>query len=494
MKKRSILRVIAMLIALCTLLPCAIACKKEDENKDESNSATDSFVSTDGNMNYQFPTGANLGGRTYNILNCYKDQWQQLCLVTSHEILGEAINDAVYKRTVWLETTLNCKLNEVNVAIGKVQGELDIAIDSGDNSYGVAYMQAKYAATEMMANRLTQLDYVENLRLEEDYWSQQILEASSINNRHYMAASEAHLQQFDGAWAVFFNTQTLKNNGIELPYDMVRNHKWTLEQMITMSRKLATLNGDDSWDYNDQGKSRYGFATHWVGISMLLFGVDAQFGAKDLYDMPYLTTSTPEFTNKAQDIAAFCSELGTFKYATPDTSQPDTVDSLFINGRIAMGGLQIYAMNKVMKSGIEFGIVPFPMYNEDQEDYNVSSSITASFMTIPYGYAYTEDIGLIMDAMSYEADKTLEQVYYIDHLELKSNEGDYALDNIEMLNLIRGKLSCDTMVISGLDSSLHTQMCYAVRDGGGTITSTNQQYAPSTEIKFQKLRVFFGVK
>ena len=492
MKKTSILRCIALLISLCMLLPCVISCAQSSY---DAETQADDQASTNDEYVYEFPTGVNFEGRTYNILNCYKDQWQQLCLVTSHELLGEAINDAVYKRTIWLEETLNCELNEINVAIGDVQKTLDVAIDSGDNSYAVAYMQAKNVAAEMMSNRLTQLDYVENLKLDEDYWSQQILDASSINNRHYMAASEAHLQQFDGAWAVFFNTQTLLNNDIELPYDLVRNHKWTLEQLVAMSRNLATLNGDDSWTFNVSGNSRYGFATHWVGISMLLFGVDAQFGEKDLYDMPYLTASTPEFTNRAQDIAAFCSELGTFRYATPDSTKPDEmVDSLFINGRIAMGGLQIYAMNKVMKSGIEFGIVPFPMYNEDQEDYNVSSSITATFMTIPYGYAYTEDIGLIMDAMSYEADKTLEQVYYIDHLELKSNDGDYALDNIEMLNLIREKLSCDTMVISGLDSSLHTQMCYAVRDGGGTITSTYQQYAPTTEIKFSKLRIFFGIK
>ncbi len=492
MKKTSILRCMALLLSLCILLPCVISCALNDEDDDRG--VTNSVVTNDED-GYEFPTGVNFGGRTYNILNCYKDQWEQLCLVTSHEFIGAAINDAVYKRTVWLEETLNCTLNEINVAIGDVQKTLDIAIDSGDNSYAVAYMQAKNVAAEMMSNRLTQLDYVENLKLDEDYWSQEILNASSINNRHYMAASEAHLQHFDGSWAVFFNTQTLKNNKIELPYDMVRNHKWTLEQMTTMARKLATLNGDESWTLNVQGNARYGFATHWVGISMLLFGVDAQFGAKDLYDMPYLTGSTPEFTDRAQDIAAFCSEQGTFHYATPDSTKKDEmVDALFINGRIAMGGLQIYAMNKIMKSDIEFGIVPFPMYNEEQEDYNVSSSITSVFMTIPYGYAYTEDIGLIMDAMSYEADRTLEQVYYVDHLELKSNTGDNVMDNIEMLELIREKRSCDTMVISGLDSSLHTQMCYAVRDGGGTLTSTYNQYAPSTEIKFQKLRIFFGVK
>ena len=98
-----------------------------------------------------------------------------------------------------------------------------------------------------------------------------------------------------------------------------------------------------------------------------------------------------------------------------------------------------------------------------------------------------------MDAMSYEADRTLSKVYYEEHLELKSNVGE-VLDNIEMLELIREKRSCDAMIISGIDSDFHHDMCYAVKNGGDTITSTYKSNSVKTETQLKKLRIFFGVK
>ncbi len=490
MRKRILIRCLSLLICVFTLLPLAIACSK---NKQNDTSETVVTNNSEG-RNYEFPEGVNLEGRTYTILNCYKDQWEQLCLVTSHEMNGTAINDAVFKRTAWLEEALNCKLEEVNVDMYEIKKTLDVVIDSGDLSYAAAYMQVNDIAAEMIGNRLTQLDYVQNMKLNESYWNKELMEATTINNRHYSAVSDSHLMHFDGSWCVFFNKQTLENSDMERPYDLVRNNEWTLEKMVTMSRQLANLNDDDSWALNLQGNAHYGFSTYWVGVGTLLYGVDAQFGKKDINDIPFLTCATPDFTDKAQDVAAFCAEPGTFYFATADNNKMnEKADALFINERVAFAGLQLCFMNKFMKADIEFGIVPFPKYNEDQEEYNVSSSVTAPFLTIPYGYAYTEDIGLIMDAMSYEADRTLATVYYQDHLELKSNTGD-VLDNIEMLELIRERRSCDVMVISGLDKNLHYQMCYAVKNGGETISSTYQSYAPNTETQFNKLRAFFGVK
>ena len=488
MQKKILIKIIALLILVCTLLPFAAACSDKGEFDAET------AVDENGEIGYEFPEGVDFEGRTYNILNCYKDQWEQICLVTSHEMDGTAINDAVYKRTVWLEESLNCTLTETNVDIYEVKKTLDVIIDSGDLTYGVAYMQVQDISAEMIQNRLTQLDHVQNMKLDESYWNKELMEVNTINNRHYSAVSDAHLMHFDGSWCVFFNKQTLEDNDLELPYDLVRSGEWTLEKMVTMSQQLANLNGDDSWDLNLQGNAHYGFTTYWVGVGTLLYGVDAQFGKKDLHDIPYLTCKTPDFTDKADDVAKFCAEPGTFYAATADNKKmEEKADALFINERVAFAGLQICFMNKFMKADVEFGIVPFPKYNEDQEEYNVSSSVTAPFLTIPYGYAYTEDIGLIMDAMSYEADRTLAKVYYEDHLELKSNTGE-VLDNIEMLELIRQRRSADAMIISGVNEKFHKEMCESIKKGGGSLSSTYETYAPQVEKHLAKLRLFFGIK
>ena len=87
MQKRILIRCLCLLLCVCTLLPITAACSKVEEVDENETVSTDN---SEGRV-YKCPKDVNLEGRTYTILNCYKDQWEQLCLVTSHEYNGIAM-------------------------------------------------------------------------------------------------------------------------------------------------------------------------------------------------------------------------------------------------------------------------------------------------------------------------------------------------------------------------------------------------------------------
>lgn len=483
MKKRNFIRVISLLLAVCTLFTILISCSKNDEAE------TEMTVSTiEPEKSYEFPDGVDFEGRTYTILNVLRDQWKYIAYITSHEMSTDPVNNAIYARTAWLEETLNCKIEErnFNIDTNELTEAFDKDVSSGANAYAAAYLQPANVMSKIIAGSLYQLNDIKSLKLDEDYWCKEVMDATSLGGIHYSAASDAQLMHIEGTWGVLFNIQYLQDNEIELPYKMVREGTWTIEEMQKICRQVSNLNGDESFEFDANGNSVYGFTTYKNGLGTLLYGTEAFFGKKDVMDFPYLTCATNEFYDRAQKVAEFCHEPGTFYYGAT-SGQDNSYDKLFLEGRAAFMGGQLLHMAQISKTDIDFGIVPFPKYDINQTNYNVSASVSAPFLVVSIGYAQKEDIGLIMDAMSFEADRTLVDVYYVDHLELKTNTGEMSAD-VEMIELIRKNRSYDALVISGFAEDLRSNMIYAVNRGGSDITSTVEKYRGYPETQISKLK------
>lgn len=483
MKKYQFIKFISLLLVVCTFSTLLMACQKNNE-PDAGNTVS----TVDDDISYEFTEGVNFEGRKYTILNCLRDQWQYNAYITSHEMSSEPINNAIYVRTAWLEKTLNCKLEEhnFNIDTNELTDAYTKDVYSGSNTYSAAYLQPEKVMSEIIEGSLYPLNDISSLKLDKSYWCKEIMEETSLGNVHYSAASDAQLMHIEGTWGVLFNIQYLNDREAELPYEMVRNGTWTIEEMHKICRQVSNLNGDESFDFNENGNALYGFVTYWNGIGTLLYGTNGYFGKKDVMDFPYLTCNTAEFYERAQKVADFCSDPGTFYYGKT-SGYVNSYDKIFLDGRAVFMGGQLMHMALISKTNIDFGIVPFPKYDVDQPDYNVSASVSAPFLVVPIGCTQKEDIGLIMDAMSFEANRTLVDVYYVDHLELKTNTGELSAD-VEMIELIRKKRSYDPLVISGFAEDLRKQMIYAVNRGGSDITSTVENYRGYPETQISKLK------
>ena len=67
---------------------------------------------------------------------------------------------------------------------------------------------------------------------------------------------------FDSMWCLFFNENMAENHQLDMPYDLVREGKWTIDEATKYAKAVANLNGDESWKWSKDGKCVYGISSH----------------------------------------------------------------------------------------------------------------------------------------------------------------------------------------------------------------------------------------
>ena len=496
MKNRFLLRFCAMMLVCLILITAFAACSNVDDpvdNGSESNEGTTATTeeilpetTVDPNI-FIYPDNVKFGGKEFHILNCTRNQWNMIAYITADSMTGEEVNDTTFLRQSKIEDAFGCNIVETNVSIYDLKKELDKTVLSGEYAYDAAYQRADETIAGILDNSYISLDSVENIHLERSYWAQDLLDVSSLNNTHYFAASDLQLMSFDGVWCIYFNAEILKDKGIQAPYQLVKDGKWTLDQLRTIAAQACDLGPDESWDYNVAGQCVYGYATFKDGITKLLFGMEALFGGKDASDLPYLACSEMGFTDRALKLAEFCGEAGAYFYADPSTGTGKAYDQMFMDERSVFCGAEIQLAQKLRGVGMNYGILPYPKYSEAQESYHTTMINYLPVLTIPTTNSSPEDIGIIVDALSYEAHLTMADVYYGNRVSLKGTGEDTAND-IAMLEIMRNTRSLDTFVILGLGSTLVDQIVWCVGAGRTNIESTVAKYSGSAITNITELR------
>ena len=85
--------------------------------------------------------------------------------------------------------------------------------------------------------------------------------AVGSNKAIYFASSDISLHNFNMSWCMYFNRNMVIDNQLELPYDLVREGKWTYDELLKYISVGYNLNGDASYAWNQDGKCVYGITT-----------------------------------------------------------------------------------------------------------------------------------------------------------------------------------------------------------------------------------------
>jgi hypothetical protein len=75
------------------------------------------------------------------------------------------------------------------------------------------------------------------------------------------------------------------------------------------------------------------------------------------------------------------------------------------NGAGLMALTQSYALPEMLSSGVEFGILPYPMYNEAQKDVGYRSLQWGGYICVPSYLRNAEMVGDTLEMLSYFSDE-----------------------------------------------------------------------------------------
>ncbi len=376
----------------------------------------------------------NYNGKTFMIVDRtqYDDEF------TAPEITGSVMNDAIHDRNVKVEERFNIKIatHATDGTWSKAtewNEALTASIMAGDGAYDLV---AGYAATipQLVSSRIfynwAELQYVDFTK---PWWSEKVADELTINGKTFLAAGDLSTALWKGMTCLFFNKQLAEDYKIPDLYDLVRSGNWTFDKLESFTKDTYTdLDGDGKATDADA----YGFLCGWsieVDCMKEAFEVNVTVKGSDGY--PVIAYKNEHSAEVLQKVNSFLHDSGIAYF----DSKADRVklEAIFAEDRALFLTDKLGSSEGLRDMESDFGIIPYPKWNEKQDSYHSTSHDEFSVFLIPIDAKDTEFTSIITVAMSAENYRNVIPTFYDVVLKTKNTRDE---DSAEMIDLIRDVL------------------------------------------------------
>lgn len=318
---------------------------------------------------------------------------------------GDVLNDAVFKRNIWLEDNYGFKLT-VGYSADASSSELTTYILAGDDSYDAFFPMGRTAgaaASQGLLQNLKELNYID---LENDCWNHMFSDALEIDGKLFYATGAITTISYDAVRLFMFNKTLLGKYMLEDPYTLVREGKWTFDKMNEMASKAsADLNGDSRMTAEDQ----YGLG--WqssVGAQPFIFGAGEKVSKMDKDGLPRFSLDSERFADIYTKIRDTIANHDVY-YSGAD----EDVLKMFYEERSLFFTEVLNCAKKLRPYEVDFGLLPLAKWGEDQEEYiQYVDAWCLSPVVVAKNNTNPDRTGFIIQALAEASKDYLVQPYY----------------------------------------------------------------------------------
>lgn len=428
MKKRITALLLASLLAAGTI--SLFSCDKKDEEKKNPDVAPVNDENTVDGATLVLPE-IDGGGETFDVFIGYSVA--NYDFKTPEEESGNTITDIMYQRNhevmkkFNVEFTTKDGLSQNNEASPIIRS----LIQSGDDTYEV-FINVQHVGIPLIYEDLF-VEWNENMphaNLENPWWYQNVLRDLNYGDKIFVAAGAYNYHCLRGAGVLAFNKTMMDELELEYPYEMVKNGTWTVDKLIEYNKKaLKDLNGDGMLKKEDD---RYGLAGWLYEMTPALFvGMGGQPVTKDDNKMPVLNLNDERTFNVIDKmLEVFADGNGAFRNGETYAM----TGNMFREGRLMFHDTNLDQLTSLRDMEDDFGAVPFPKLDEDQENYASRIVNYSSLTYIPVTNQKLELTSAILEHMAYLSYRDLIPAFYDVILTVKTNR-DYETE--EMVDIVR---------------------------------------------------------
>ena len=378
------------------------------------------------------------GGYEFRILT--RDTPHHSMYIDSEEVNGEPINDAVYNRNRIIEDAYNIKIKSIWIsefegAGGEsyLQNTLRTVINAGSDEYDLAMVHMIHSGSLGANNFLIDWKEIPHVDLSKPWWDQGVTEGLVINNRLYINSGDFNIECTDHTWGMIFNKQLWQDFGYSDIYEAVKNGKWTLDYFNDIIKQSTKdLNGDGIFDANDQ----FGFITVDRGaLTNFMYGSNERVYQKNNsggFDLILNNERMQAVVEKTNDI--YWNNNSSFVFMTAMGYNPDIEPiSMFMENKGLISAARLVALPKLRGMEIDFGVIPHPKFDENQDGYYTYSDGHSSMMCIPKTMPDPDRFGIIIEALAYSSRNLVLPAFYDISLNTKFTRDE---ESSEMLDII----------------------------------------------------------
>lgn len=378
------------------------------------------------------------GGRDFHLLTREKfyDDFMP------EELTGEVLNDALYTRNTKIMEKYNITMSYTAPACewGSSSKDwnqmLETSVMAGDGAYDLVAGYASTLPEIVTKGILLNWHDVPYVNLNQPWWSERVSEALTVNGKLFLLTGDYSLALWDNMYGFLFNKQVALDYNIEDLYALVRSGVWTMDKLQELSNVVShDANGDGAWDENDV----YGMISDY-GPAIDSLQIAYQMDIVSHTDDGGLSITI--LSERAVDIVDKVTRLYNDSHGAYSAPDADSIrlNNMFSNNQALFYAIYFDLITDLRDMETDFGILPYPKLNEDQENYANTSRDNFDLFALPLDVKDQECSGIITEALCAESYRTVIPAYYDVVLKFKNSRDE---ESAEMIDLIRDTLTFD---------------------------------------------------
>ena len=488
MMKKLLCMLLASLMVVGTLATCGTGTETEDTTA--PGSIADTNVESETRETLDIPD-TRYDGMELCFLTRDEGEWSTLEIFAEDQTSeSDNISTAVFERNDRILQTYGVTITELKKPTGEHYTALSTEVSAPTGDFMAVVTNTINSASFATNGYLWNLnsDEIEFMDFEKPWWDTNMAHGMSIDERLYFATGDLLTSDNDATFIIMFNKQIVKDCNIPDLYALVENNEWTMDEFYKYEQlAVQDKNGDGklSYDSDIAGLAYTGDVPY-----CMLFGGGVTMCTKDETDTPIYELDV----ELAQNIADK-GQLIFSKDLTVDLNNPGDGSNVVDAGKKAFGENHALFMGEVMQYvtrmrgyDVDFGILPYPMYNAQQGSYYSMMHLTASCVSIPRSVSGDNlvMVNSMIEAMAYHSMDTLTEQYYEINLKTKGAKDE---QSGPMIDKILSNRACDLSYYYQWGSNAFGSLASCLLPTGGKgVASQTKRFKSSIERSISQLQ------
>ena len=447
-------KIISAFLALFVFMAIAAGCNSKGSPGGESKSTEEgSQAAPESTTEFRYASSAlpdaKYGGYEFRVLSTPNTVYGINTAFDIEEETGSGVDDAIYKRNRIVEERYDVKMKQIEgKAWDDCVSRFKKSVNAGSDDFDMCMLISREAWPAAISGQVARIDQLPYLDITQPWYAHYINSEITIGGKLLFAYSDECLNVFEQTLCVFFNKKIVENLALPNIYSLVNESKWTIDKFFEYSKAATSdMDGDGAWTDAD----RYGTVTQtdmiypcfWVSSGIKTVSKDANdllvFVRNDEKLFGLLEKVRQNIFEGPKNVYdAFTEKFATIKGIGTEPERNVSTQQ-FANDLALFYVKNIGEATNMRSLETDFGIVPFPKYDEAQDKY-LSRIIDGWINVVPVTNTDFERTSVIMEAVAIEAKNIVVPAYFEVALRNK-----YTRDNEsqEMLDIIHDNMAMD---------------------------------------------------